>query len=188
LRRNRSVHTTRTLPTIAGSNIATMTQLVGRVCVHVRTSRPNPLIHILALVLAVLWATPAAAQQSCTYDDCALRIEGRSIIAGMPGVVVARIGVFSTPDLGKLLQLGDSASTSYDVFRRQHRSNVLWSAISGGLLAAATVALRQDARPLASGLMVSGSLVSLVIANTKLSRAEAGLARTVWWYNAGLPR
>ena len=143
----------------------------------------------LLLVIVLLGAVAEThAQAPCTYDRCALRIEGRRVLAGTQGERLGNIGPFSIPDLDQRLTLSDSALAHYRIFRNNYRSGTLWALAGGALWGVGYLSIdAQDGYALPV-VALTGSVVASVIGLRKSVRAQKALARTVWWYNRDLQR
>lgn len=153
---------------------------------------------LVASPLLVAAARPALAQAaqpplaSCTYDECALRVEpggflsGPLLLRGAGATLVARGGVFGF-DLPWVVQESDSAVR----YARQYRVSQRRSGTAALLGTAATVTAvvvgytgdAHDATPYSIAATAFG-----LYAGYEGARALRALARGVWWYNRALPR
>ena len=140
-----------------------------------------------------LRAQDAGCAAAPSYDRCALRFEEPHIVVGQRGDRIARVGLFSVPDLRPRVQGSDSAAAYARRFRaRQLASNTgLWASLGlsiGAGVVGAPAARRDDRMPPVVAAMLGASVGSLVYAIYEQHRARAALARTMWWYNRDLPR
>jgi hypothetical protein len=160
-------------------------------------------VRILAVLLAAgasaLAATPLHAQRAlqpplatCSYDECALRVEpggffgAPTVVRGAGGDRVAGFGRLG-PDLTRIVAGADSATAHARVFRpRQRRAGV--AGLLAGACTATAVALdaASDANDPAPFTIAAGVLG--VYAGFEARRAARELARAVWWYNQAIPR
>lgn len=149
---------------------------------HIRRCLP-----ILAFALMPMDLDGQSAAR-CTYDDCALRIEGVHLLEGSDARPVGRIGDFYT-DL-RILDAGpDSAALAAIAFRRQTTAG-RWLGVGSLILAgAATVAgpTGFDALGDAPTLALYGSSIVLSqLAVRRFRRASSEIAQAVWYYNQGV--
>ena len=132
----------------------------------------------------------------CSYDQCALRLEGNRILRGASGERVGKLGVFSAANLSALVSAvpSDSALAHARIFDANYGqgSRLLF----GGVLTA-VVALTVDRARRDQGL-TGGSWAPLAIASCgiviefvgarKVVRARDAFSRAIWWHNRELPR
>lgn len=127
----------------------------------------------------------AAAQPSCSYADCALRVEpslrGPRLVRGTAGSAVVGLGTPRPTELARLFAGNDSASVYAARYVRDERWNQGLT-FAGAILAAAGFL---QPHPL-NGLSAAGTGMLLTSIPFQF-RAERGLSRAVWWYNAALP-
>jgi hypothetical protein len=145
----------------------------------------------LLFAFLVLGPQVLNAQDTCTYDRCALRLEGATVVAGRDGAERYRLSPFSTPRLEERFAANDSALAHYRVFTQNHVSGNLWSML-GGLSLGFALSVGFDDDTSISGEVVIGTAVvgavATLIGGSKLRRARKGLAQSIWWYNRDLPR
>jgi hypothetical protein len=142
----------------------------------------------IALGLAVAWLpTSLPAQQSCTYDQCALRLEQNRIVAGAEGRRIGSLGFLTSTDLTTTFAISDSAAFHYDVFRDNYVSGTVWSMLSGGALGVALLGGFDMSNTMQLGLIAT-SIVAGAIGGHKTRRAQSGLSRAMWWHNRALPK
>jgi hypothetical protein len=79
-------------------------------------------------LLTSLWASTSGQSQAqttataCTYDTCAIRVEGGRLLRGATSVEVGRLGLWSAPRMTDLLQGSDSARTYATRFDQNYNS------------------------------------------------------------------
>ncbi|HJR63610.1 MAG TPA: hypothetical protein VJ803_07890 [Gemmatimonadaceae bacterium] len=135
------------------------------------------------------------AEDACSYDTCALRVErrfwGSDLVRGAAGERMSGLGFFGA-DLTGLVQRSDSAVHYARLYRRDQRvSTVL--AVVGGL---ATVIALAKADPFdadsdpggAEWAVLVGGLGVVLASGHYQSSASRALSRAIWWYNRDLPR
>jgi hypothetical protein len=162
------------------------------------------LVRHLALVLAVALAPCASAQAprdstrgiptGCTYATCALRLEPMvlatpALVRGVAGEQVGRVGLFGG-EVDPLLAGPDSAAHYARDYVRAVRTSTVLSLLG---TAALVVALGSNhwrfTNPSAGVVTVAAVGTGLSIASIPFGvRASRSLARSVWWYNAAIPR
>jgi hypothetical protein len=145
-------------------------------------------VKMIVPALVLLMSPAALPAQDCTYDTCALRIEGTRVVAGREGAAVATLRAFRTPRLEDRFAVSDSAAAHYVRFADNYVAGNVWSMVGGGALGLAYAASNDDASTtLIAGSIAVGIVASLVGGN-KVRKAQAALSRAVWWYNRDLPR
>jgi hypothetical protein len=131
-----------------------------------------------------------SAQQP-TYDDSALRIEGRTgdlrIVRGTDGALVGKIGIFRGIDVAKVVGSSEKATIEAKKFSRDYRPGTLLLSLGIATMGAAIgVSHIHDVnRGITTGLTFAGTAL-IVWGGTRLERAYNALARSVWWYNRDL--
>lgn len=142
-------------------------------------------------------ATPILA---CSYDDCALRLEGARVLRGQVGTRVGQLRVFSATRLEPLVgSASDSARLYANEFDRNYGTGARWAAVGGLGLGVVTAFLidRRASRgesnewegrhwAMAGGLVVS--IAASEYGTRRLRRAHRALSRAIWWHNRELPR
>lgn len=148
---------------------------------------------LLASASVPCLAQSAPSPVACTYQTCGLRIEpgwfGTSLVKGSTGERVAKLGGFGT-GVDVLLTGPDSAAA--------HGRSYVQAARNASILGIAAVALyaivavrtdhfqgSSDDTDLALGLGSVGLFVATVPFALK---SQKELSRSIWWYNASLPR
>jgi hypothetical protein len=142
---------------------------------------------------------------NCTYDTCALRIEGGTVVQGAVGRRVGGLGLFNGV-AGRVHWSSDSALRYARSYQSNHTAagvtRVLASA--GGLaatvllvqayrdardrtVAGGTVGLDKSRLRTVYGVAIGSSVVSFV-GGLFERRAKKQLARAIWWHNRELPR
>jgi hypothetical protein len=139
------------------------------------------------VALLAVAAAPAYAQQACTYDDCALRLEQNEVIAGKAGKKVGSLGFMSFTDLTQTFSASDSAAAQYAVFRDYYNTGSLLSGLTGTTLTGVWIFRDKLSTGYEIGIIIS-ALVLGAVGNHHAKRAEQSLARAIWWYNRDLPR
>jgi hypothetical protein len=144
---------------------------------------------LLIVAPAVFLITPALGQEAsaCTYDTCALRVEGARILRGAEGTPAGRWGLFQTPDLTYLVQSSERATEHARIFE-QTAPTAQWLGLAGALL---LVAPRwetdRNVTSLELGAVIAGAGLSIYGTHLQV-RAQRALSRAIWWYNRDLPR
>lgn len=145
------------------------------------------------LLLLLLSATAAQAQRvPCRYDECALRVEGRHILAGAAGTRAATFNLIGSTDLSALVS-GDSATFYAHQFERRQSTGGALSLV-GGLIGVAGLVWAYsddnggwDTSEGGFWMMVGGAGVGLV-GSISINKAKKDLARAIWWNNRELLR
>ena len=134
----------------------------------------------------------------CSYDVCALRVEGREVLRGREGQPILRLGHFSATRLSPLIGISDSAQYYAAEFDRHYAAGTRWAALGdAGLGTLVYVLMYSEMR--SSGnredwgsgdwAWLGGFVLSLSISsygNERRMRARHGLARAIWWHNRNL--
>lgn len=157
------------------------------------------------LVLTVLPTALARAQgdvgnapnRGCSYDACALRLEGAHLVRGLRGERVGRIGLFRFTRIEPLIAVpSDSAIAYARLFDREYRTGTLmfWTGVIVPQVALAFLLKRHEQNSrfepvdgVLTGLAFGGIAVEYV-ALKKMSRAGRALGRAIWWNNRDLAR
>ena len=140
---------------------------------------------IISAVVLIMLASSASAQ-TCTYDTCALRVEGREVKRGLDGARVGRLGLFRAPQLARLPEVPQEARIQFEIFENNFPQAQVLGLASGILVAVAySEGLRgelgsRDEWTL--GLSIAG-VVSGIVAAVKTKQAMNGLSRGIWFYN-----
>lgn len=153
---------------------------------------------VLGAALALLLSAVGAAGQapeSCTYDQCALRVEhrlfGPRVVRGVAGEVVATPSLFGA-SLAPAVAGVDSAVAWALRSDRQRRASAVWGAVA---VAGSALWFVELAR---SGLDGDGSdgywaeagfvvvLGGSVLSGWQRARSWDSMERAVWWYNREL--
>jgi hypothetical protein len=166
-----------------------------------QTPLKAPLMRAFVAVMACFFALlPDVAQgqlSSCTYDTCALSLDGTAILRGADRVRVGTLGLFrSTPALPLVQESSDSAITYARKFdaRYNRGQTMIWT---GGILSAASLAalLNRTSRngnattiDLVLGATTAGGLIVEFVGAFQVRRARQALSRAFWWYNRDLSR
>jgi hypothetical protein len=147
----------------------------------------------VAVLLALLSdAAETAAQNQCTYESCALRLQTgffkQSLVRGTTGEDLANV-VFLAPELSIFAERSDSAAFYYSAFRKA-RNQSFWLSLSGGLLVGTALLIEEIDRTqseLTWSIGIPG-LVLLAIGVFRGARSGNKLSKAVWWYNSTLAR
>lgn len=148
---------------------------------------------VMCFVTAAGYANhlPAQGAPACTYDVCAFRLEGNSLLRGRQDEVVARLGFLSAPRLAPIFAPADTARAHAAVFDANYRSGRIYM-IAGALLGGAAVVAAEQSRlrprdrsTILLGVGGVGIIVSYV-GLRKVGRANDALSRAIWWYNRSL--
>jgi hypothetical protein len=136
-------------------------------------------------------AAAAGVPPGCTYQTCALRLEqgwGMRIVRGAEGQRVGKVGGFGT-GVGVLLAGPDSARVHAQRFQGASRVASTLGLISAAAWVYSAVRYNRNGEDddTAQIVALAGTGVGL-ISIPFAWRAQRGLSRSVWWYNAALPR
>ena len=160
--------------------------------------------YIAGLFLAI--AAQADAQRLPACDDtvasgqylrCALRFEGRRLVAGVDGQVVGRHPLFRGFRMQRLVD-GDSAihyAQRHDRFER--RAN-FFGVVGLALEIGALISLQAggcDASPFycdewstPAAVMIFGSVTTLIVSTHYSVKAAKASTRAIWWHNSRYAR
>ena len=128
----------------------------------------------------------------CTYDTCAIRVEGDRLLRGTGSTVAGRLGLWSGPRLSELLSGSDSVSFYARRFDQNYNIGQRLSFL--GVALAVPVMLQWvpgERRTMSDAWLVGLGVPSIVFnitSTVKLRRARVALSRALWWYNRGLPK
>ena len=137
----------------------------------------------------VLAQTPSRGD-SCSYDECALRIRpggwfsGNEVVRGREGVPVVDYG--RSPVLEDLFASSDSAAFYYSEFSDHDRTGSGLGLIGGAAFVAGIIAHAGDEPGWSLGFYAGGLTFGL-IASRPRRQARAAFSRAIWWYNRSLP-
>lgn len=127
-----------------------------------------------------------------SYDARALRIEShwgtRHIVRGAEGPIVGKVGVFRSADVEKIVAGSPRATTEARIFRSNHRSGAIASALGGLTFAVGLVASTNSSSNAATPILMIGGIGAVVWGAKKLDTAYSALSRAVWWHNRDLSR
>ena len=129
----------------------------------------------------------AQAASDCDYASCALRIHGRSVLAGEATREVGRYGRFSSPELGPLMEVSDSASYYFSIVEDNYGRGQIMSLIGGMAFVFSPIAIvGWDDSPgewIGWGMLVGG--FGLVWSgNRRIRTARNAMSDAIWWYNS----
>jgi hypothetical protein len=133
---------------------------------------------------------------ACTYDTCALRLEGRRVLRGHAGHRVLSLGMWGASPLTPFASLSDSGATYAAEFDRHYTPGARWSTLGAlGIAVLGTLlGLRGDLPEISDreGMMYLGgialSLGLFTHGERRVDRAIRALSRAIWWANRDLPR
>jgi hypothetical protein len=153
---------------------------------------PSILLLVSATPLSVA-QSPSGTQGSCSYDQCALRLEGSDLFRGVQSTKpVGRLRLWGGPRLAELVGTADSARIHALRFDANYATGMRLSFVGGLLLAPVIL----DAVRGGSGMMRREHQIYLsvpgaafvFIGGVKMRTANVALSRAIWWYNRDLPR
>ena len=148
---------------------------------------PNRIGIALAGLALVLGVTAAPAQQACTYEQCALRMEENDVVAGQAGRKIGSLGFMRHTDMAQTFSASDSAAAHYAEFQDYYITGSLLSGLTGTTLTGVWIFRDKLSTGYEIGIILS-ALVLGAVGNHHAKRARQGLARAIWWYNRDLPR
>jgi hypothetical protein len=131
--------------------------------------------------------SPAHAQQACTYDQCALRLEENDVVAGQAARKLGSLGFMNYTDLTQTFSASDSAAAQYAIFRDYYITGSLLSGLTGTTLTGVWIFRDKLSTGYEIGIIIS-ALVLGAVGDSQARKAQRGLARAIWWYNRDLPR
>lgn len=140
---------------------------------------------------AVTDRSTTAVGSVCSYDTCAMRLEGALLIRGIRGERVGRVGLFSGSRLTRLLTAQSDSATAYArSFDRDHRSGaaLFWSGSVATAVAVALALRRQSGTDQASLAVAVTGMAVQVSGIIRLAKAQRDLGRALWWNNRNLAR
>ena len=111
------------------------------------------------------------------------------ILRGSEGKVVARVGVFHSSDVVRLVASSDRATVEARKFARDYKPGTLFLAVGIATLGAGLGVSRvgNGSHGIATALLVSGTGL-VVYGAGRLEEAYNALARSLWWYNRDLTK
>lgn len=132
--------------------------------------------------------TPSRSSD-CTYATCALRMSGRSILAGAEGRKVGSFGFLSAPQLRPWVATSDSASHYLRIVEENYVTGGVLT-FSGVILSALGIIAAggwegSDKEWIGVGAAVTGLSLS-IIGGGRTSRARDAMQSAIWWYNGDL--
>jgi hypothetical protein len=141
--------------------------------------------------LVITRAPTAMIAQDRSYDQNALRLEGNfgevSIVRGVDGTVIGKIGAFRGIDVAKVVEASPNAVTEAREFQRNYRPGTM--ALGLGLISlGASVGASQfhDVnRGITTGLTIA-AVGLITYGGGKLQKAYNSLHKSLWWYNRDL--
>ena len=156
--------------------------------------RSTTLVFLILTLAAHTGAAQATSRgpENCSYDQCALRVDGPRLLRGHDGVSVGRLGLLGAPRLVELVGTSDSALVHAREFDANYNTGTRLSFLGALLITPVIVnALRGGTGTMQRNhqvvLTLSGSALILV-GGIKSRRAQAALSRALFWHNRDLPR
>lgn len=129
----------------------------------------------------------AQAPSDCDYASCALRIRGRSVLAGEAATEVGRYGFFSSPEVRPLMEASDSASYYFSIVEDNYGSGQYRSLIGVVSLFLSPFAIGGwEGSPgawIGWGMLIGGAGL-IWSGNRRLGTARHAMADAIWWYNS----
>ena len=155
--------------------------------------RPAPLHCLLFVVSAAFGPGSALAQEAaCTWDACALRVEGGSLLQGVRGEVKGTV-VGLAPDVTILTDGPDSAAAyaaRFSSARPRSDQWETWGGLGRGLALAAWISFALgdagDGWAWTAATLMPVAQSARAHARRQDVIAERALERAVWWYNRDL--
>lgn len=129
---------------------------------------------------------------SSGYDARALRLEsgwtGVSIVRGVNGPVVGRVGLFRTENVGEAMSGSFRAESEVRIFRADHKPGAIAGGVGAVTLLAGIVASSNSSNSAATPMLIIAGAGTMIWSARRLSSAYASLSRAVWWYNRDVAR
>jgi hypothetical protein len=126
------------------------------------------------------------ASRECTYESCAVRLEGGRLVRISDGRTLTNFSLIA-PRLANVVKESERAASEARAFQRAHDLEHL--SLSAGALSLAFLPLSEF--DLANPAVLSFSAVGVVLLVYGLRQrqvAREALERTIRWYNEDLPR
>ena len=141
--------------------------------------------------LMLIRSPTAIVAQDRSYDQNALRLDGKfgdvSIVRGIDGTVVGKIGVFRGIDVAKVVETSPNAVAEAREFQRNYRPGTI--ALGLGLIGlGASVGASQihdTNRGITTGLSIA-TIGLITYGGGRLQKAYNALHKSLWWYNRDL--
>lgn len=158
-----------------------------------RLALPWGLVLALSAPLAALAPAAAVAQEAgCSWDACALRVEGGSLLQGVRGEVRGTV-VGLAPDVTILREGPDSAAVyaaRFSLARPRSDQWETWGGLGRGIALAAWIHFAMadtgDGWAWTAAVLMPVSQSARAHARRQDVIAERALERAVWWYNREL--
>lgn len=149
---------------------------------------------------------PGLTADTCSYDQCSMRVEEGGVLQGIAGRPVGKLSIFS--GVGSVPWLNDSARVFAKSAQSSHVGATLVKALGyasyfGGVAFAvkaskdavdrtnagtgADTSIKKQDLYIILGLEIGGSVLG-IIGQTIDSHARKMLSRAVWWHNRDLAR
>ena len=141
--------------------------------------------------LTLTRAPTAMIAQDRSYDQNALRLDGSfgdvSIVRGINGAVVGKIGVFRGIDVAKVVETSPNAVAEAREFQRNYRPGTI--ALGLGLVSLGASIGASQFHDMNHGITTGFTIVTvglITYGGGRLQRAYNALHRSLWWYNRDL--
>ena len=144
---------------------------------------------VVIAALAGLCIRPCQGQASdCTYDLCALRLHSGSVVQGLEGKRIAKLGMFSSR-IAVFEQAPDSVRGHYNSFRSAKRTGTLLEVVALAAMTTGLVLIADQGKSNdASQVFFFAGLGFSIGGGFAFRGAANHLSQAVWWYNRGLVR
>lgn len=131
----------------------------------------------------------AQAASDCDYASCALRIRGRSILAGEPAVEVGRYGYFSSPDMRPLIEVSDSAAYYFSIVENNYKPGQIMALVGSVAFIFSPIAIGGwEGSPgawIGWGMLIGGGWL-VWSGNRRIRTARNAMGDAIWWYNSDI--
>jgi hypothetical protein len=145
----------------------------------------------LAGLFLLMRAQAVAIAQDRSYDQNALRLDANfgdvSIVRGIDGKLVGKIGVFRGIDVAKVVQTSPDAVNEARQFQRNYRPGNI--ALGLGLMTMGAAVGASRIHDLNSGITTGLSIATvglIAYGGTRLQKAYTALHKSLWLYNRDL--
>lgn len=145
----------------------------------------------LAGLLVLMTGTGVASAQERSYDQNALRLDAGfgdvSIVRGVDGQLVGKIGVFRGIDVAKVVEASPKAVNEARVFQANYRPGNIALALGLATMGASIGASRIPDlnRGVTTGLTIATAAL-ITYGGTRLQKAYTALHKSLWLYNRDL--
>ena len=145
----------------------------------------------LAGLFVLMTGPDAATAQERSYDQNALRLDASfgdvSIVRGVDGQLVGKIGVFRGIDVAKVVETSPKAVSEAKEFQRNYRPGHIALALGFITMGASLGASRLPDlnRGVTTGLTIA-TVGLITYGGTRLQKAYTALHKSLWLYNRDL--